>query len=160
MKEPPNARERLRAAFTGPPPVGLRAIAPHACPECDALAKDLNGRSFGEVAPDALARHADALPLLSPEAFRHYLPAWLLYGLDHPDDAVMEMAIYHLTPSPALRLDSGDYWEARFGVLSPEERAAIGAFFAEVIDYQLFPEGEDELARARELWLPPDERRE
>jgi len=84
------------------------------------------------------------------------LPAYLLYALEFPDSTVLEFTVYHLTPSRKRIADAEGYFEERFGLLSPEQRGAIGSFFSDVRDYQLFPlSGEGELERAKYLW--PDE---
>ena len=70
---------------------------------------------------------------------------------------VLEFTVYHLTPTRGQIVDSDGYFEERFGLLSPEQRAAIAAFFPDVREHHLFPfEGEGELERAKELW--PDGR--
>jgi hypothetical protein len=82
------------------------------------------------------------------------LPAYLLYALECPTSVVLEFIVYHLTPTKEDIAESDGYFEERFALFSPEQRAAIGAFFADVREHQLFPfERQGELERAKYLWL-------
>jgi hypothetical protein len=69
-------------AFVSAPKPSLEEIAPHRCSECDELASDLV--AFGPFnMPEAVfRRHIWHLPLLSAEAKRYYLPAWLIRSLE------------------------------------------------------------------------------
>ena len=53
--------------------------------ECDQLAGDLEGFSPLELPFDLLSHHRWDLPLLSEEAKRYYLPAWMLASIQEPD---------------------------------------------------------------------------
>jgi hypothetical protein len=75
-------RAQVLDAFASVPKPAV--IAPHRCPECNELAGDLAAFS-GESLPDtAFSKHVWDLPLLSDEAKRYYLPAWLLRA--YPED--------------------------------------------------------------------------
>jgi hypothetical protein len=150
MKDTP---EIIESAFSSVPKPSLaRDIAPHACPECDALAASLLPFDFRSLPPAVLEANHDSLPLLGPAAFHHYLPAFLLYALRHPESPVLQFVVFHLSPSAKSRAKSPGYFEQRFAVLSPEQRQAIAAFFQDLRNYQLFVGSEDEIARAMQLW--------
>lgn len=68
----------VEAAFGSVPKPGRGDIAPHRCTECDELAEDLAPHT-GFSLPDAVfKKHVWDMPLLSDDAKRYYLPAWLL----------------------------------------------------------------------------------
>ena len=133
-------------------PLNVRSIAPHDCPECDELAADLLPYSFREIPADRLEAHFADLPLLGPLGLHYYLPAFLVYGLEHSDRNVLEYAVIHLTPSKGKINASPEYFGNRFGLFDAAQKVAIATFFAEVRDRQLYTPYEGELDRAAELW--------
>jgi len=80
--------------------------------------------------PDpALEKHFDALSTLSAEAFACYLPAYLLYALDHftPDSLVTEFTIYLLaTEDQDERMR--EYCHEHFGCLDARQMEWLGEF--------------------------------
>ena len=70
-------------AFTVAPRPAADNIAPHAfCGECDAVTKYLEGRDPCAFDAEALLGCIWDMPLLSAEAKRFYLPAWLLASMN------------------------------------------------------------------------------
>lgn len=55
---------------------------PDHCPECEDVAAAFRGRHWKELTPALIFERKDALPLLRPEAFRYFLPAYLLACVD------------------------------------------------------------------------------
>lgn len=53
-------------------------IAPHRCDECDELAADLAPFLATEVPDTVIEKHVWDLPLLSADAKKYYLQAWML----------------------------------------------------------------------------------
>jgi hypothetical protein len=145
--------EVIERAFSNvPKPANARLITPHACPECDDIAEDFLPYTFGSVPSEVLESHFSDLPLLGSAGLHHYLPAFLLYALGHPESNVLEFTVIHLTPSTKSIAAAEEYFDSRFGVFDQAQRAAIGAFFSEVRDRQLYEAHEGELDRAAELW--------
>ncbi|MDF3020196.1 MAG: hypothetical protein K0Q92_1499 [Steroidobacteraceae bacterium] len=66
----------------------------------------------------------DSLPLLSPKAFRYYLPGFVAFSLTHRESSLDALINYNLAPSPSL--DEGD--RNRFAYFSPEEREVMAEF--------------------------------
>jgi hypothetical protein len=101
---------RIAAAFRtdAPPP---KRIVVHQCEECERVAFDFAGRQWTDLSADVLEYHHDSIPLLSPEAFAYYLPAYLSFATRDPD-RIGEMVLYSLGPSAGPR--------------SAERRAACG----------------------------------
>jgi hypothetical protein len=91
-------RDAILRTFGGEhcPPRGR--IAPHECADCDALARAFAGVGWRKMPDGLIEAYASKLPLLSPEAFHYFLPAYLLYALDHftPDAKPTEFVIYCL----------------------------------------------------------------
>ena len=85
------------------------------------------GRPWSGHDVATLRRHAAAMSLFTTEAFRYYLPAFMLAELSDPEtaDIIGESIVHHLGP-PA------DYWEeihrARLSLFTNGERNAILAF--------------------------------
>lgn len=58
------------------------------------------GKHWREVSLDLLLSHTECIWHLTPEAFRFYVPAFLLASLDDDPDTVYESTLYSLTPPP------------------------------------------------------------
>jgi hypothetical protein len=148
-----NTTAAIREAFDAVPVPGtIRDIAPHECLECDELATALLNRPYHELQANVVDHFYESLPLQSPQALHHYLPAWLLRALENPGADVMEFTIYHLSPSPKSMTESKEYFEDRFSVFDRKQREAIADFFLDVEEYQLWVGHEGELERAKALW--------
>lgn len=95
-------------AFADVPRPGERPlqITPHACPECDEVAENLAKHTVKSLPPNLIDHHSTALPLLSPEAFHYWLPAWMIRALDDPDGDVIELTIFQLAGPRQLRQGS------------------------------------------------------
>ena len=85
-------------------------------------------------------------------ALHHYLPAYMLYALDHPESDVMMYTVFQLTPSKKNMEKTKGYFDERFGKFNEAQRRAIGAFLRDVRDFQLYDPHEQEFERAAEFW--------
>jgi hypothetical protein len=123
-------RAKVRSAFADvrPPPPGLVALCP--CEECCGVRNDLGTdipSDWGEVSPDKIVANFDKLPLLTPQAFHYFLPAFMSYALGHWQSSVWEFTVYMLTPNRGR--DVPEQWcRDRFCGLSTEQMQAIYAF--------------------------------
>lgn len=84
--------------------------------ERDEIKSLLEGLSWRDVTPGTLDRLRDALPFLSPEGFRFYLPAFMIYCLNdfYRADVATDNVIHSLTVPCAgdferLQKGFGDY---------------------------------------------------
>ena len=96
--DPNTLKQLICAAF----PAGRLhdlTVALHACPECDRVNDDFRGKRWTEVDAPTIEYHFDSLPLLSPDAFRHYVPAYMVYAIDHPDSTIAEFLMYSMENS-------------------------------------------------------------
>jgi hypothetical protein len=78
-------------------------IAPHECEECSALREHLAPRTWSEVTDDFTEQYSGSLPLLSPDAYNAYLPAWLRAALHKPDGDVAGIILINLADEPPMK---------------------------------------------------------
>ena len=164
MEPQPLDRNQLRRmiadAFAGTAYPGDAHIAQNleCCDECRYTDDFFRGQGWQELAQggERLPTGWGGLSFLTPEAWRFYLPAYLLAVLrdGQDDDAARDAAgsvMYLLTPpGPDLK----DYFQERVGGLSAAQRRAIAAF----VDYQCrtYPEEyEDERPDLVRFWHEP-----
>jgi hypothetical protein len=139
---------RLYAAFAEAPRPSKDEITPHRCPECDDVAARLAPHNHADV-PDAdLYFLGDSLPLLSPKAFRYYLPSYVAFCMTHRDSSLDGLINYSLAPSSAL--DEGD--RNRFVYFSPEERSVIAEFVEHRAGLEEAELDRADLDRATQYW--------
>ena len=127
--------KRLYAAFADAPRPSAKEITPHRCGECDEVASRLAPHEHNEVPDEDMYWLGDSLPLLSPKAFRYYLPSFVAFSLTHRESSLDALINYNLAPSPSL--DEGD--RDRFEYFSPEEREVM----VEFVGYRASLEGAD-----------------
>ena len=137
----------LRTFSNAPFPKGIRP-AEHQCGECDKIREAFARKVPFALADSVIEHHQDSLPLLSPAAFHHFLPAYLVYAIDHPDSVVAQFAWFSLSPD---ELD--EFYVERFGRFSESERSAV----REVVEFIIEQNSEveispEERARARDYW--------
>src|SRR4051812_4881607 len=75
-------------------------------PEAEEVARAFDGKRWAQVTPELVRENKDALPLLTPEAFYYYFPAYMLACVRARDlvDTAWDSAIFNLTP-PSNRND-------------------------------------------------------
>ena len=113
-------REMIVAAFGEVPYPGDDSIALHECAECQDIRRDFQGQSPWTIAPSVLERRYDSQPLLSPQALQYFLPAYMIYALDHPDSEISRFTGYTLAPA-----DYDDHDRQRFRLFTTAQKASI-----------------------------------
>jgi hypothetical protein len=93
---------RVHAAFPDVPPADFPIVLHH-CDECARVEHDFRGKRWPEVDLDTLRYHYDSLPLLSPEAFRYYLPSFILGAITDPESNLPDFTLYSLLPGGRRR---------------------------------------------------------
>ena len=139
-------KDLVRSTFSNSAfPRGTDA-ASHNCEECDEIRK-----AFGHQAPfslpgEVLEYHHGSLSLMSPKAYHHFLPAYLIYAVDNPASLVAQFSWFSLSP-PEL----DEFHAERFGLFSEAEKAIVLQVAEYLInaDKDLEPE---EVERARRYW--------
>jgi hypothetical protein len=125
----PDAGDTIRliyAAFASAPKPRADCITPHRCGECDEVASRLAPHEAQAVPAEDMYWLGDSLPLLAPEAFRHYLPRFLEFTMTHPDCSAEGLILFNLVPSPTLDVGPRD----RFTQFTREEAQAVLAFLS------------------------------
>jgi hypothetical protein len=119
-------RGRIETAFaTVSPPAPDNLVVPTY--DDEGVVLFFRGKSWRELSVEDLRRHEVALSFFSAEAFRYYLPAFMLADLDDPvrADIIGPGILFHFSPpSP--------YWapqlRSRLALFSREQKDAIVQF--------------------------------
>lgn len=152
----PRTENKLAAAIIGAfldvPKPNETSIAPHQCEECREICEAFAPFEFGELPGDVIALHYDSLPLLSPPALHHYLPAYLLYALEHPDSDVFEFTIYQLSPSKKLRQEIAGNHRDRIVRFTLEQRGVVLEFLRWASTTKEAVWFSEEFQAASEIW--------
>lgn len=123
----PDLATAVIAAWRDVPRPPREAIAPHEyCDECDAVASYLDGRDAFTFDDDALLGCIWDLPLLSAEAKRYFLPAWLLASIRDPQGS-------DATDALVYALDGDHRWEPEGGY-SEAQRAVLVRYLESLIE--------------------------
>ena len=147
----------LRAFAAGERPPETE-IALHECEECAALRAAFAHLDWGRVPAAVLQEHYSALPLFSPAAFAYFLPAYLLYALDHfaPDGGPSEYTVYSLVPNEPENEDVADWHRERLKPFTREQLVVVERFLDLVEADEEFGTYMHDLAPGRavfrELW--------
>jgi hypothetical protein len=108
-----------------------------------------------ELTDDAIESAPGALEELTPDAFRHYLPAYMRWICNHVDEEPNAEAV--LATFRALAPDGREtsHVTTNFSLLGAEQSACIAAFFERVAQH---PAAQDARAywRMRAGYLPRD----
>lgn len=134
--------QKIRTAFADAPRPADDALVCDECEKCAQLRDSLRGRSPDELSDAWVERSFDQLPLMSDEAKRFYLPAYLRVAARDPQSTVAQFVLF------ALAADHR--WQPPGGYTSAQRQA--------IVDYLTFIEphtdstdGAD-IKRARVRW--------
>jgi uncharacterized protein DUF6714 len=96
----------------------------------DSPANYFSGRSWQGHKTTDLRQHLDAFYEFEPEAFRYYLPAFMLADITDPIDAdiIGEAIVWFFTPRENERLIDKKYTKVRTILFSQQELTSIIAF--------------------------------
>jgi hypothetical protein len=116
----PRALKALVArSFSDAPFPATEDVVSHECVECNGMRAAFGRRAPANVDAAAVLAYATSLALFTPSAFRHFLASFLLYAIDHPESEVASSLPYALGPE-----EVDEFYAARFGLFSPEEKTA------------------------------------
>lgn len=109
-------------------------IAPHACDECEQLDADLADVDWIAMPDDLIEENPSGLALLSPEAFAYFLPAYLLYALDHFTYTALpsEMTVYSLAFNEPQTEEMALWHRQRLEFITAEQLAVLQRFLEAV----------------------------
>ena len=86
----------IRERFPATPTPADEDIARHDCSECLAIRAAFARRTWDSLQPSELEARFDSLPMLSPGAFKYYLPAYLTYSPRTPRPRLPCLPIHDL----------------------------------------------------------------
>jgi hypothetical protein len=139
---------RLYQAFASAPRPAQGEVTPHRCDECDEVSARLSRHAARHVPHEDMLWLGDSMPLLSPKAFRYYLPRFIEFCLVAPESSAEALINYNLAPSGDL--DVGE--RNRFAHFADAERRVV----LEFVEYRVaLPDSEFDrkyLEDARAFW--------
>jgi hypothetical protein len=96
-------RERLKLlianAFSAVPHPGAAEIGDSQhCDECRGVVDAFQHTTWQTIPAPQVDANYDKLPLLSPAAYHHFLPAFLIRSIEAPGESTWEFTFYALTP--------------------------------------------------------------
>ena len=136
-------REQIIAAFEDTPHPGDDNISVGTCDD-EGTAAYFSGKTWRGHTPEVLRWHDSSLRFFTPEAFRYFLPAYMLGTLEDPEEAdVVPGSIWSSLLVERHLYDPQIDCEPRQGSLSPPERQAVAEFVRYLSDEQA------------DYWTPP-----
>jgi hypothetical protein len=124
-------RLAIRERFPAIPIPADDDIALHECKECLAIRDAFAGRTWDSLQPNELEARFDSLPMLSPSAFKYYLPAYLIDSLERfdPDYLVCQFTIYAVAPDEdPEEAKFIDWWRERLTLFVPQQFEVLVQF--------------------------------
>lgn len=109
-------------------------IALHECEECRGVRRDFANVKWQQATAQLLESNYDKIPLFSPDAFKYFLPAYLLYTLNNFDNEfseVCEFTLYAITPGKEWKDKHGNissYWINRLSSFNFAQMNSIYQF--------------------------------
>ena len=143
-----NLRISIEEAFTSVKPPDPDNIIEHDCPECRAVRRVFRNEHWHSLKPEKIDWGHDKLPLFTPHAFQHFLPAFMLYSLGEPSDIVCELLVYSLI----FRKENDDWWQKRLDRFTPNQKAACRLFLRWVQLQPKYASDSDDIEHAVEHW--------
>ncbi len=127
----------IEHAFSETPPPERPAMS-CGCEECATYALEFDGADWRTLTPKFVDNHATAFSLMTPAAFRYFLPAVLCHKLGPGSEVDTHIHLVHNVVNPS---DSQDTGRARILTFSEQERAAVAAFLCNDRGWDHNPEG-------------------
>ena len=135
---------QIERAFADPPrPADDQLLHPDARDDNDI--ESLYGVAhWHDLSDEAVEFEYAALFFLGPAGFRHFLPAYMSFGLRHQDSgaAVVGSTVYALTPAQG---DLRDFSMSKFALFDEAQRKAVLAFLEAMA-------GHEDVDEALEYW--------
>ena len=125
-----NLRARIIAAFSSVPRPSKENIARHQCEKCEELRNVFGRLRWEAIEPEILEKYYSKLSLFTPQAFRYFLPAYLLQSLEgfNDENIVCQFTIYSLAPIGEEDDAARKWWLERIEEFTQEQKDVIAAF--------------------------------
>jgi hypothetical protein len=100
--------------------------------------------------PDSgfIESHFDSLPTFTPAGFRHVLPYYLRYSIQHPGSEVTGRLLIHLSPDDP----DNTFWRERLRAFSSAQKNAICDYLKYMVSELRDPSDQEILARGQVVW--------
>jgi len=108
-------------AFGGAPRPDIGEITGHRCCECNRVRDDFSQFSVADVPESVIEFHQDSIPLLTPKAFRYYLPRYVQVSCENLESDVSDMLLFSLSPDDP----ESEFWSQRCDEFTETEKQAI-----------------------------------
>ena len=120
----------IRAAFPDANPPRAAELTPDDLGgyypfEAEELRTSLAGKNWTELTREFIDTHSDWLRYLTPEAFRYYLPAWLLYSVDWMRTDYAAQWISNLLSGPPANEPIPDHYAGFFAIMNSDQRSVV-----------------------------------
>lgn len=127
-------------------------IAEHECEDCFEVRKAFSGKSWKQITPEILEENYDKIPLFSSESLHCFLPAYLIYSLEHfAEDEVCSFTAYSFMVKPDDVGKTIDWWKYRFQFFTKEQLHLVYEFMDLVVQDEEFKIFVSELERGKKL---------
>jgi hypothetical protein len=118
----------IRATFPPGEQLERHATVEHACPECADVAVTFSHLLWPDATAEVVDSHFEALPVFTPQAFRQFLPAFMVRSLQKDNlpwgvNDVSEFTLYSLWPD-----EVSAWWRLRVDALTTDQVAVIVDF--------------------------------
>lgn len=121
--------QAINDAFSDTPYPGDVNIVDDMRGEGTIVAETFRGKHWKEVSPETLFFYKNSIPFLSADAYRFYLPAFMLASLDNQD--ILEFVLYSLDPKS--NIDETAFFR-KAGRLNKPEKIAVKLFLEFIKD--------------------------
>lgn len=135
-ESPTDVIAEIEAAFTDAPPPRGRGASTPGVPGRHGPRTAARVRPLARCPGDVVVSECAALAFLSPPGFRHFIPAYMVWVLRHPEapDAVVDSVIWALHDN--LYGDPLDaFARSKWSLIDSAQRRAVGAFLQAMIPY-------------------------
>lgn len=124
-----SAVEEIEAAFGGLAPPGDDALLHPQCRDDNDIAEFYGAPDWRDLSDDFLVRNYAAPSFFSAEAFRYYLPAFMLWSLKNAEspEYLAEATLRAFDPGPA-GAPLHDFQASKFALFDSAQRRAVVAF--------------------------------
>ena len=151
--------EQIERAFADVPyPGDDRIVENPADLESSNLRNRFKGKHWSTLSLKTLMDERSGLPLLTPEAFRFFIPAYLHVSVVRPNevDVIPENVVFHLTP-PGQKGESAEWFWSVVSGFTLAQKQVIRAFMRYWFDQTPPKYLIDSDRRAKEFWLESDQ---
>jgi hypothetical protein len=148
-----NLQTKIEAAFSGiEPPLPENIARYNEYPEGRAIRRVFRGENWRTIPAKKLEWGFDKLPLLTPDAFHYFLPAFMLYSLQKPEGEVCLFVLYALAYN---KNEDKYWWQESLDKFTNNQKTACNWFLRWLLlnpEYRDYDEDADAIKHALKTW--------